>query len=176
MPIYQEGTIDNDLLNEGTYNIKDFLFQEGYFDATVAVKVVGAGTAQESVVYAVVKGGKHKVGSVTIAGNHYFDTDLLKERMRVQKADAYLRTGRYSPALMKADVESIQALYRANGFDKATISTSITDNDTCEVGEEVEGGRDRGGGDGRGGAAAEVRHGDAGGSGRGPVRRRCGRC
>ena len=155
LPIYQEGTIDNDLLNEGTYNIKDFLFQEGYFDATVSVKVVGADTgtnvraatrpgtgtnaetAQESVVYSVVKGGKHKVASVTIAGNHYFDTDLLKERMRVQKADAYLRTGRYSPALMKADVESIEALYRANGFDKAKISTAITDNDTAKSGKKV---------------------------------------
>ena len=155
LPIYQEGTIDNDLLNEGTYNIKDFLFQEGYFDATVSVKVVGADsgtivgaatrpgtgtnaeTAQESVVYAVVKGGKHKVRSVTIAGNHYFDTDLLKERMRVQKADAYLRTGRYSPALMKADVESIEALYRANGFDQATVSTAITDDDTAKTGKKL---------------------------------------
>ena len=155
LPIYQEGTIDNDLLNEGTYNIKDFLFQEGYFDATVSVKVVGADsgtivgaatrpgtgtnaeTAQESVVYAVVKGGKHKVRSVTIAGNHYFATDLLKERMRVQKADAYLRTGRYSPALMKADVESIEALYRANGFDQATVSTAITDNDTAKTGKKL---------------------------------------
>ena len=51
VPIYEEGTIDNDLLNEGTFNIKDFLFQEGYFDATVAVKVVGAGTPSESVVF-----------------------------------------------------------------------------------------------------------------------------
>jgi outer membrane protein assembly factor BamA len=154
LPIYQEGTIDNDLLNEGTYNIKDYLFQEGYFDATVAVKVVGADSAtianttspgtgtnaemaQESVVYAVVKGVKHKVRSVTIAGNHYFDTNLLKERMRVQKADAYLRTGRYSPALMKADEESIQALYRANGFDQATVSASITDNDTAKSGKKL---------------------------------------
>ncbi len=29
VPIYEEGTIDNDLLNEGTYNIKDFLPQQG---------------------------------------------------------------------------------------------------------------------------------------------------
>lgn len=149
LPIYQEGTIDNDLLNEGTYNLKDFLLQEGYFDATVSVKVVGAdtatspgtstnsSTAQESVVYSVAKGKKHKVESVTVVGNHYFNTDLLKERMRVQKADAYLRTGRYSPALMKADVESIQALYRANGFDKATISTAIEDKDTAKSGKRL---------------------------------------
>jgi outer membrane protein insertion porin family len=130
VPIYEEGTIDNDLLNEGTYNIKDFLFREGYFDATVTVHVEGAGTASESVVYSVDSGAKHKVSSVTITGNHYFDSDLLKERMQVQKADAYLRNGRYSPALMKSDEDSILALYRANGFNKATITTVPKDIDT----------------------------------------------
>lgn len=155
LPIYQEGTIDNDLLNEGMHNLKDYMLQEGYFDATVSVKVLGADsesgvgaaanpgtgsnavTTQERVVYSVVKGIRHKVGSVTITGNHYFNTDLLKERMRVQKADAYLRRGRYSPALMKADVESILALYRANGFNKATLSTTIQDSDTSKSGKKL---------------------------------------
>ena len=130
VPIYEEGTIDNDLLNEGTFNIRDYLFQQGYFDATVTVKVVGADTPSESVVFAVEKGTKHKVGAVTIVGNKYFDSDLLKERMQVQKADLYLRNGRYSPQLMKADTDSILGLYRANGFDKATISTVTKDMDT----------------------------------------------
>jgi outer membrane protein assembly factor BamA len=137
VPIYEEGTIDNDLLNEGTYNIKDYLFQEGYFDATVAVKLVGEGTPLESVVFSVEKGKKHKVGSVTIVGNKYFDTDLLKERMQVQKADAYLRNGRYSPALMKADEDSILALYRANGFNGATITASTKDVDTSKSGKKM---------------------------------------
>ncbi len=132
VPVYQEGTVDNDLLNEGRSNIRDYLFREGYFDATVMVKVVGSDTPAESVVYSVDKGMKRKVGSVTIVGNHYFETDLLKERMQVQKADLYLRNGRYSPALMKGDVDSILALYRANGFDKAAISTSTKDMDTSK--------------------------------------------
>jgi outer membrane protein assembly factor BamA len=137
VPIYEEGTIDNDLLNEGTYNIKDYLFQEGYFDATVAVKLVGEGSPSESVVFSVDKGKKHKVGSVTIAGNKYFDADLLKERMQVQKADAYLRNGRYSPALMKADEDSILTLYRANGFNNATITASTKDIDTSKSGKKM---------------------------------------
>ena len=137
VPIYQEGTVDNDLVNEGTFNIKDFLFQEGYFDATVAVRVEGAGTPSERVVYSVNEGVKHKVASVTIMGNHYFDTDLLKERMQVAKSDAYLRNGRYSPQLMKADTDSILAVYRANGFDKATISTATKDVDTSKSGKKL---------------------------------------
>jgi outer membrane protein assembly factor BamA len=137
VPIYQEGTVDNDLVNEGTFNIKDFLFQEGYFDATVTVRVEGAGTPSERVVYSVNEGVKHKVASVTIVGNHYFDTDLLKERMQVAKADAYLRNGRYSPQLMKADTDSILAVYRANGFGKATISTATKDVDTSKSGRKL---------------------------------------
>ncbi len=137
VPIYQEGTIDNDLLNEGTFNIKDYLFQLGYFDAKVSVQVVGEDTPSESVVFSVDKGVKRKVGSVTITGNKYFDTDLLKERMRVQKADLYLRNGRYSPQLMKSDVNSILSLYRANGFDKAAISTSTNDMDTSKTGKKL---------------------------------------
>jgi outer membrane protein insertion porin family len=132
VPIYEEGTIDNDLLNEGKFNLNDFLFREGYFDATVSVKVEGEGTASQSVVYSVVTGAKHKVSSVTIKGNRYFDSELLKERMQVQKADAYLRNGRYSPTLMKSDVDSILAVYRANGFDKATATPSVKDIETVK--------------------------------------------
>jgi outer membrane protein insertion porin family len=137
LPIYEEGTIDNDLLNEGTFNMRDFLFQQGYFDATVTVKVQGEGTGSETVVFNIEKGVKHKVGSVTITGNRYFDADLLRERMQVQKADAYLRSGRYSPALMKSDVSAIQALYRANGFNQAAIAPTVKDVDTTASGKKL---------------------------------------
>jgi outer membrane protein insertion porin family len=132
VPIYEEGTIDNDLLNEGTYNIKDFLFREGYFDAAVSVARKGQGTPAETVIFTVEPGAKHKVLAVNIKGNHYFETDLLRERMQVQKADAYIRNGRYSPALMKSDEDSILSIYRANGFNKATISTTTRDIDTVK--------------------------------------------
>lgn len=137
VPIYQEGTIDNDLLNEGTFNIQDYLFRQGYFDAKVTVRVIGADTESESVVFSVDKGTKRKVASVTITGNKYFDTDLLKERMQVQRADLYVRNGRYSPALMKADVDSILSLYRANGFGSASVSTEIKDIDTNGAGKKL---------------------------------------
>ena len=67
----------------------------------------------------------------------YFESDLLKERMQVQRADAYLRNGRYSPTLMKSDVDSILSLYRANGFDKAAITTTTKDIDTSKSGKRL---------------------------------------
>ncbi len=68
VPIFEEGTVDNDLLNEGTHNIKDFLQQQGYFDATVEVKVIGEDTPAERVVYTVDKSVKHKVLTVDVQG------------------------------------------------------------------------------------------------------------
>ena len=137
VPIYEEGTIDNDLLNEGSFNIKDYLFQTGYFDAAVQVKVVGANTSSESVVFSVDKGVKHKVVSVDITGNHYFQTEILQERMQVQKADLYMRSGRYSPQIMKSDTNSIEALYKANGFDKVSVTPSVRDVDTDASGNKL---------------------------------------
>ena len=127
VPIFQEGTIDNDLLNEGVFNIRDYQQQQGYFDSKVDVRVVGQGTTSESVVFTVDRGVKHKVVAVDLKGNKYFSDDLLRERMKVQKANAYQRSGRYSPALVSADVSAIQALYRANGFDQATVTTDVKD-------------------------------------------------
>ena len=137
VPIYQESTVDNDLLNEGAFNIKDFLFREGYFEAVVTVHVEGEKTPTQTVVYNVTMGKKHKVASVTISGNKYFDTDLLTERMQVQKADLYIRSGRYSPQLMKSDENAILALYRANGFNKATVTTTVKDTDQAPGGKDL---------------------------------------
>ena len=78
VPVFEEGTVDIDLLNEGSFNMKDYLQQEGYFDAKVSVAVEGAGSSSETVRYTVVQGVKHKVAAVDIAGNQYFGTDLAE--------------------------------------------------------------------------------------------------
>jgi outer membrane protein insertion porin family len=137
VPIFEEGTIDNDLLNEGIHNIRDFQQQQGYFDAKVNVGLTGGSTATESVVFTVDRGKRYKVKSVDIKGNKYFSSELLMERMRVQKANPYLRSGKYSPALVAADVSAIQGLYRANGFDEATVTTDVKNIDSAKAGKPL---------------------------------------
>src|SRR6185437_12806898 len=137
VPIYEEGTIDNDLLNEAVFNIRDYMQQKGYFDASVKVRVIGENTPSEKVVFTVDTGVKHKVLAVDIKGNHYFSTDLLMERMQVQKANLYMRSGRYSPSLVTSDVNSIEALYRANGFADAKVTTDVKDIDVGPDGKTL---------------------------------------
>jgi outer membrane protein assembly complex protein YaeT len=78
------------------------------------------------------EGKKYKVIAVNITGNKYFETDNIKERMQVVRADAYVRNGRFSPVLLSNDVDSITSLYRANGFNKVVITS-----------KEVKGGQDK---------------------------------
>ena len=137
VPIFEEGTIDNDLLNEGVFNIRDYQQQQGYFDAKVDVHVIGEDTPAERVVFTVDRGVKHKVIAVNLKGNKYFTDDLLLERMRVQKGNLYQRSGRYSPALVSGDVTAIKALYRANGFDQATVTTDVKDISTSPNGKPL---------------------------------------
>lgn len=129
VPVFEEGTVDIDLVNEGRYKIEDFMEQSGYFDAKVSVRVQGDLNSPQTVLYTVVKGAKHKVLSVDVTGNKYFPTDLLKERLQVQKADLYVRSGKYSSELIKADESNLQSLYRANGFSLAKVTASTTDVD-----------------------------------------------
>ena len=129
VPIYEEGTVDNDLLNEGKHNISDYMQQQGYFDAQVEFRVLGEDTPAERVVYNVDKGKKHKVVDVSFAGNKYFSSDILRERVRVQKADAFIRSGRYSQNLVNADKDAIEGIYRANGFNAVAVTADVKDED-----------------------------------------------
>ncbi len=127
VPVYEEGAVDNDLLNEGSFNIRDYLQQQGYFDVKDSVKLIGEGTRDVTVQYDVEPGVRHRVTSVTITGNHYFSTDTLEERLRVKKASLYVKNGAYSTQLRDADRDSIQSLYRASGFLNAKVTASAQD-------------------------------------------------
>lgn len=137
VPIYEEGAVDVDLLNEGSFNIRDYLQQKGYFDVQDSVQIHGRGTPLVTVEYNVDPGLQHRVTAVTLKGNKYFDTELLEESLRVKKGDAYQRSGRYSTQLVNADVSTIEAIYRANGFTHVKVTSSVEDLDKTPSGRPV---------------------------------------
>ncbi len=128
IPVFEEGAVDIDLLNEGAFNIREYLQQKGYFDVEDDVQTQGEGTKNVLIEYNVKTGVHHKVTAVSIAGNKYFDHDTIEELLRIKKADAFQRSGRYSEELRNADIASIQALYRANGFIDVKVSATVRDN------------------------------------------------
>ena len=130
VPVYDEGAVDPDLLDEGDGNLRDHFQKKGYFDVHVTHTVENPGPNEENIIYKVDPGTLHKVVSVTVTGNQYFDRSVVKERLAVQAADRANSHGIYSQELQAQDVAAIQALYRSNGFGDVTVTPVVTDSDS----------------------------------------------
>jgi len=121
IPIFEEGSVDEDLLMEGNRRLRDYYQRMGYFDVKVEHELQSTTAGPVTIVFKVRLGPRRRVERVSVAGNRYFDSATLRELLSVHAADSLDRHGDYSQALVSADVNALQALYRNNGFSKATI-------------------------------------------------------
>ena len=126
VPIYEEGAVDDDLLNEGRRNIQNHLQTLGYFQATVSVNQHSAPDGKNvQVVYVVIPGDRHKLVVIRISGNRFFSDDLIRSRMQDQAAGRLFSHGRYSEVLLEEDARGIESLYRASGFRQAEVTSKL---------------------------------------------------
>jgi outer membrane protein insertion porin family len=135
IPIYQEGAVDADLLEEGKRNLLERLEREGYFDADVNYATdaheVGAGgkggaRTEEVITYRVDRGERHKLVGIEITGNRYFNEELLRSRLQIF-GGAFASRGRFSRRLVEFDAQSMRSLYEANGFLDAKVESQVED-------------------------------------------------
>src|SRR5262249_7239405 len=135
VPVYQEGAVDADLLEEGRKNIRERLEREGYFDAEVDYTTVmqeteqkrGAKGAEEVITYKVERGDRHRLVGFEVSGNHYFNTELLRSRLQIV-VKAFGVRERFSRRLVDSGRDSLQNLYLANGFQQAKVDSQLVDN------------------------------------------------
>ena len=133
IPVYQEGSVDTDLLEEGKRNIREKLEREGYFDATVDYAVVsrevqggktGWKGSEEVITYTVQRGMRHQLTQIVFNGNRYFGTNLLRSRLTISPTSMFTRP-RFSRRLMEGDAQSIKNLYISNGFLSAKVDAQV---------------------------------------------------
>jgi outer membrane protein insertion porin family len=130
VPVYEEGTVDQDLLNEGAQNLRNYFEGHGYFDVKVTHAPVHTDPQHVTALYTVELGKRHVVDSVTVSGNKYFSAQLITERLSVRPNSFLDRYGAFSQQLVAQDVSSIKALYMSNGFSAVTVTPKFTDSDT----------------------------------------------
>ncbi|MCX6597103.1 MAG: BamA/TamA family outer membrane protein [Acidobacteria bacterium] len=125
VPVFQEKSVDRELLNEGTRTIASYLQAQGYFEADVDYER-GQVDGREKITFAVDRGPRTKLASISFAGQRYFDEATLRERLSIQPATAIrYRQGRFSGRLLEADQAAITSLYRTNGFLNAQVQATV---------------------------------------------------
>lgn len=130
VPIYEENSVDQDLVDEGRRNLLSYFQSKGYFDATVDARM----DQQEdsvSVVYEIRKEAKHRVEQLNFEGNHYFEDKQLQAFIPVKKGlSVFGHTfshGTFNEDLMRKSVNAIVAAYKDAGFADVSVTPKVTD-------------------------------------------------
>src|SRR5205807_5364367 len=142
IPMYQENSVDADLVQEGANNLASYFESKGFFDAKVTSRMDrnAAGTA---IVYVIEKGKKGKVDSIAVRGNHNFPDDDLLSHVAVAKG-RFFSHGKYSKQLLRKSTKNLESIYKSAGYSQATVTPSVVNDDkgnlkiTFQVNEGVQ--------------------------------------
>ena len=127
IPIFSEGAIDRELVEEGRQNLSNFFQTKGYFDVKVTT-VFQRKPELISVVYQVEKGHRHKVEELSFQGNHHIPSDDLIKAVGIHKHH-FFSHGLFSDKLLKTSIRNLETLYRDRGFEDAKVTPQVQDHE-----------------------------------------------
>jgi len=125
IPIYSEGTIDRDLVEEGQRNLTDYFQKKGFYDAKVTTEFKKQ-PDQILVVYNIDRGKKHKVDRIYFHGNYDIPEKELLAQVTVKRSHVWTH-GAVSQKLLKQTSDNIVALYRDRGYEEAKVKPQVID-------------------------------------------------
>jgi outer membrane protein assembly factor BamA len=127
IPIFSEGAVDPDLVEEGRRNLIDFFQSKGYFDVKVTTNFQNESSHVE-LVYNVERGSRHRVESVDFRGNEHFNSDLLIRQVAVRAhRPLLLSRGKFSDKLIRQSVAGVTAFYKNQGYENVKVDPDIVD-------------------------------------------------
>jgi outer membrane protein insertion porin family len=118
VPVEREGSADEDVLEDSSNRIEEFLRAQGYRDAA-APHTREASSGDLLITFTVSKGPLYRVSRVEISGNSSLPLSEFEPSLR-------LRDGQpFSAAKLDADVSTIQDLYHRLGFSAAKVQAGL---------------------------------------------------
>ncbi|MSO34944.1 MAG: outer membrane protein assembly factor [Acidobacteria bacterium] len=118
VPIREERSVDEDLLEDASRRIEDALRREGY-RAAQAPYVRRQDGDQVVVTFTVTRGLQHRVGTVDVAGLSGLVRAELAPLLQVRTGEAFVE------ARVGAVAAAITELYRVRGFTQAAVKPAI---------------------------------------------------
>ena len=137
IPIYQENSVDPDLVEEGTRNLVSYFESKGFFDVKVKSRIDHQPSGTK-VVYQIEKGSKAKVNTIEFRGNQKYDKGDLLPHVAVSKGSLFSH-GKYSEQLLRRSAKNLESFYRSNGYSQAKVTpTAVNRNGKVIINFQVQ--------------------------------------
>lgn len=129
-PVYQERTVDRELLLEGQNNLVEHFQARGYFDAKASFRMTDPDSdGEQRITYVIDRGPRYRLAHLEVSGNQYFRDETIRERLSITPARfPQYRRGLFSRALLERDRDVLMDLYRSNGFRDAVVKAEVEQN------------------------------------------------
>ncbi len=120
VPIEREGSVDQDLLEDASRRITDYLQQQGYWKADVKPPDRQESDGHLTVVFHVNRGRAYRVapGGVEVTGNQSVSADEIRPLLRMSPGEPFLSSR------LSATESAIKQLYRTKGFASAEVASA----------------------------------------------------
>ena len=126
VPVFEEGSVDPDLIEEGRVGLLEYLRREGYFEASVAAELIAAPRDNAfQINYIVISGERYSVREVRIEGHRFFDDDLLYDAIGIS-GNGLFSQGVFSPELLENASETLARMYAAAGFAATRVEPNFS--------------------------------------------------
>jgi outer membrane protein insertion porin family len=118
VPVEREGSVDEDLLEDSSNRIEEFLKAQGYRDA-IAPHRRETRDGELVITFTVTRGQQYKVSAFDISGNTAVAAADFEPALRVRIGEPF------SEARLDADIQTIEELYHRRGFAAAAVHAAV---------------------------------------------------
>ncbi len=130
VPVEQENVVSEDVARQGEIALTSYFQAKGYPHASVGSRYQQQ-TSGITIVYNVKLGARYAVKEPTFTGNHHFDEDRLEALIPIKQSHAILGFtiihGKFSTALTRQSVASLETLYRHAGFAEVSVQSKVSE-------------------------------------------------
>ena len=132
VPVREEASVDEDLLEDSRNRITAWLQERGYWRARVSYSRRQTPTGLE-VVFTIARGRVYRVRSVVIGGVQALPEATLRQRVAIEPGDPF------APSVLSAGIASITQLYQNSGFPAARVEQALVDVSAPSLSPDVPG-------------------------------------
>jgi outer membrane protein insertion porin family len=119
VPVRAEGSVDEDLLEDATFAIEEYLQARGYRDAAVEyARAENDGTL--TITFTVMRGPRYVIENAAISGNLSVPVAELERLVPIKAGQPYVQ------AAATAAATALRDAYRARGFTRTTVQIAVT--------------------------------------------------